>query len=95
MHACCCIHVIFNDAYVLTYDDSHNRIKYCINYNPVGVATAYGLDGQVSIPGKGKRFFFFFFTASMPVMGPTQPPIQWVLGFLSPKLKRPGHKDDH
>jgi hypothetical protein len=26
-------------------------------YSPLDVATGYGLNGQVSIPGRGKRFF--------------------------------------
>jgi hypothetical protein len=28
-------------------------------------------------------------------MGPTQPPIQWVPGALSPRVKRPGRETDH
>jgi hypothetical protein len=28
-------------------------------------------------------------------LGPTQPPIYWVLGALSLGVKRSGHKDDH
>jgi hypothetical protein len=27
--------------------------------------------------------------------GPTQPPIQWVLGLLTPGVERPGREDDH
>jgi hypothetical protein len=38
----------------------------------VGVATVYGLDGQVSIPGRGK---ILSSTASRPALEPTQPPI--------------------
>jgi hypothetical protein len=30
-----------------------------------------------------------------PVLGPTQPPMQWVPGPLSPTIKRPGREDDH
>jgi hypothetical protein len=36
-----------------------------------------------------------FFTASRPVLGPTQPPIQWVLGVLSPGVRWLGHGADH
>jgi hypothetical protein len=32
---------------------------------------------------------------SRPVLGPTQPPIQWVLGTLSPGVKWPGREADH
>jgi hypothetical protein len=28
-------------------------------------------------------------------LGPTQPPIQWVLEALSPRIKRPGREADH
>jgi hypothetical protein len=33
--------------------------------------------------------------ASKPAVRPTQPPIQWVLGTLVPRVKQPGHEDDH
>jgi hypothetical protein len=33
-------------------------------------------------------FSFFFLSASRPTLGPTQPPIQWVPGVLSPGVKR-------
>jgi hypothetical protein len=33
--------------------------------------------------------------ASRPTLGPAQPPIQWVLGALSPGLKRLGHEAEH
>jgi hypothetical protein len=36
-----------------------------------------------------------FTTASRPALGPTQPPIQWVPGFLSLGIKRPGSEADH
>jgi hypothetical protein len=38
---------------------------------------------------------FLFTTASRPVLGPTQPPIQWVLGALSLGVKRPRPEADH
>jgi hypothetical protein len=34
-------------------------------------------------------------TASRSVLGPTQPPIQWVPGTLSPRVKRPGREAKH
>jgi hypothetical protein len=33
---------------------------------------------------------FFFPTASTPPLGPTEPPIEWVPGAISPGLKRQG-----
>jgi hypothetical protein len=44
------------------------------------------------IPDRGKRFFS---TASRPVLGPTQAPIKWGLGALSPGIKRQGFEADH
>jgi hypothetical protein len=42
--------------------------------------------GEVPIPGykKSRRGLgiFLFTTASIPALGPTQPPIQWVPGFF-------------
>jgi hypothetical protein len=45
----------------------------------VGIATGYGLDDR----GVGVRVpvgWRIFYTSSRPVLGPTQPPIQWVPG---------------
>jgi hypothetical protein len=64
--------------------------------NAVGIATDYRLDdkrGQSSSPNRVKNFLFS--TSSRPVLGPTQPPFQWVLRALSPWVKRPGHETDH
>jgi hypothetical protein len=44
-----------------------------------------GLDGPGSIPG----------SAYTPTLGPTQPPIQWVPGALSPRVTRQGREADH
>jgi hypothetical protein len=38
---------------------------------------------------------FIFTTASRMALGPTQPPVQWVLGALSLGVKRPGREADH
>jgi hypothetical protein len=38
---------------------------------------------------------FFLTTASRTVLGPTQPPLQWVLGALTLGVKRPGREADH
>jgi hypothetical protein len=62
----------------------------------VGIATDYGLDDRgvgVRVP-VGSRIF-----SSPPrpdrLWGPTQPPIKWVPGALSPGVKRPGREADH
>jgi hypothetical protein len=56
--------------------------KSCCDFES-GIATAYGLDVQDSIPGRS----FLFFTASRLALGPTQPPIQWVSEARSPGVK--------
>jgi hypothetical protein len=61
----------------------------------IGTATGYELDGRgvgVRVP-VGARFVFIS-TWSRPILGPTQPPIQWVPGATSPGIKRPGREAD-
>jgi len=58
--------------------------------------TGYGLENQ----GSGVQFpvgmgIFLFSTVSKLDLGPTQPPIQWVLEALSGGLKQPVHEADH
>jgi hypothetical protein len=61
----------------------------------VGVATDYRLNYR----GGGVRVSvwarFFLSTSCRTVLGPTQPPIQWVAGALSSKIKRPRRKAGH
>jgi hypothetical protein len=54
-----------------------------------GTATGYGLDG----PGIESRWGRDFPHLSRPVLGSTQPPIQWVPGFSWGK-ERPGRAAD-
>ena len=56
----------------------------------VGIATCYGLDG----PGIESRWRQAFPYPSRTVLGPTQPPVQWVPA-LSRGVKRPGRGVDH
>jgi hypothetical protein len=60
----------------------------------VGIATGYGLGGQGTIPGRDKEIFLYS-AASRLALGPSQSPIQWALGALSPGVKRPGREADH
>jgi hypothetical protein len=54
--------------------------------------TGYGLDGRGSAPGTGDIFFSI---ASKTALMPIQPPIQWVPGSLSSRVKRPGSEAYH
>jgi hypothetical protein len=56
----------------------------------VGIATRYGLDGT----GIESRWRRDFPQPSIPSLGLTQPPIQWVSG-LFPVVKRPELRVDH
>jgi hypothetical protein len=62
----------------------------------VGIATGYGPDDWgvgVPSPSGGKKFHFSMSFRS--ALGPTQPPIRWVPGALSPGIKGQGHEADH
>jgi hypothetical protein len=50
-----------------------------------------GLDGPDTVPGRSRNLDT---VACKPALGPTQLPIQWVLGVLFPQAKWPGHKAD-
>jgi hypothetical protein len=56
-----------------------NKASYSVEKygpgSPVGIATDYGLDCSGSNPGGDE-----IFRQSRPNLGPTQPPVQWVLG---------------
>jgi hypothetical protein len=44
---------------------------------------------------QGDEVLFLFTTASRPALGPNSPPIQWVQGALTSRVKRPGCEADH
>jgi hypothetical protein len=61
----------------------------------VSIVTDYGLDDRGFDPRQRQRIFLLA-PASRPALVPTQPPVQWVPGVLSPWGKvRPGRDADH
>jgi hypothetical protein len=70
-----------------------NLFFFTIKFSSVCTATGHGLDGRDSIPGRNKIFLFPI--ASRPALGPTQPPMQWVQGALSPGVKLARREADH
>jgi len=49
----------------------------------------------VEFPARAITCIFLFATASRPVLGPTQLPIQCVPGVLTSGVKQPEREDDH
>jgi hypothetical protein len=83
--------VIFRHAESNGHDEMNS-----VPDSSVGIELGYGLD----VRGSRVRFAagarnFLFTTASRTDLGPTQPPIQWVLGAPSLGVKRPGREADH
>jgi hypothetical protein len=55
----------------------------------------FGRAGFLGFDSRRGLGIFLLTTASRTYLGPTQPPIQWVPGTLSLRVKRPGHEADH
>jgi len=71
MYVCVCVIVcVYIYIYIYIYIYMYNG-----SGSPVGIATEYGLDGPGSNPSDEE-----IFRPSKPVLGPTQPPVQWVPG---------------
>jgi hypothetical protein len=51
--------------------------------------------GVLGINSRRGMGIFLFTIASRTALGPTQPPIQWVPGAFSMRVKRPGREADH
>jgi hypothetical protein len=82
--------VTVSDEFLGYFTTLLNRI--CLSSIALGNGWAIGVRGFDSRRGPG---IFLFTAASRPVLGPTQPPIQWVPGTLSLGVKQLGREADH
>jgi hypothetical protein len=48
----------------------------------------YGMNDRSSVPGRFNDRIFLFAIAFRLALGPTQPPLQWVPGAITPVIKR-------
>jgi hypothetical protein len=74
-----------------------NKINYLkVSWDSsVGIATDYWLDDrEIGVESRRGLGIFLLTIASRPVLGPTQPPIEWVTGVISLATKRPGREAD-
>jgi len=49
----------------------------------------------VEFPAGATMGFFILATVSRPALGPTQPPVQWILGAPSLRVEQPECEADH
>lgn len=59
-------------------------------HNPVSIVTRLRTERQGFNSRYGQWWDFFFAPALRPVLGPTQPLMQWAWGALIPGVKMPG-----
>jgi hypothetical protein len=66
---------------------------YCTNVygsqsSSISIVSDYGLDDQaIEVRSQAEARDFFLTSVSRPALGPTQPPLHWVPGVLSPGVK--------
>jgi hypothetical protein len=61
----------------------------CEPGSSVSIVSGYGLDDRtIEVRSRAEAKDFPLVSVSRPALGPTQPSVRWVLGVLSPGLKR-------
>jgi hypothetical protein len=70
-----------------TLQEESRQLSQYSDYAMGWTAEESGFDSQQ------RQQIFIFFTAPRAALGPTQPPIQWILGPLSLGVKQLGHKE--
>jgi hypothetical protein len=75
----------------------NRRVAYRSRVSSGSIVSDYGLDDRViGVRSPAGKMIFPLSSVSRPALGPTQPPVQWVLGVLSQGVKaRPGRDADH
>jgi hypothetical protein len=75
----------------------YSLISYRSRVSSGIIVSDYGLDDRaIGVRSPAEARDFPVTSVSRPVLGPTQPPVQWVPGVLSPGVKaRPGRDADH
>jgi hypothetical protein len=80
----------FSNQHIVAYNpDILSRLRGNTQNLPSGHCSV-GTAGQPGFDSRQGQEIFLFITASRPVLGSTQPPIQWV-----PVINRPGCEADH
>jgi hypothetical protein len=88
------VHILLDADTIRLQNNCFTHRLYVSLDSVVCIAASYGLDdrgARVRVP-IGSRIFS---TSSRPVLGPIQPPIQWVPGSLYSGVKRPRREADH
>jgi hypothetical protein len=93
--------VVFDFFLSITFIDRNTIQKYNVISAPLNSVIHYTVQFHVTIlnfgsfPCRGNDGILLFATASIPALGPTQPPIQWVPRALTPGVKWRKRETDH
>jgi hypothetical protein len=89
MHATCPSHLIsINWIALITFVN-------CIHWNTHDTSISTVTTAKSGFGSRGGAETFLFSATSKSDLVPTQPPVYWVTGVLSPRVKRPGSEAEH